>query len=423
MKVLIVNTSERIGGAAIAANRLKDALIEAGIDAKLLVRNKQSNSSDVIGLKKTLWRRWQFIWERIVIWKTNSFKKKNLFAVDIANTGTDITKLTEFKNADIIHLNWINQALLSLKDIDNIIKSGKPVVWTMHDMWTFTGICHIPNDCDKYITECNNCPLLLKSSKKDLSFHTFKRKEKIYSNKNKINIVAVSSWLADKAKQSKLLNDKNISVIPNTLPLSDFKIKNKEDCLKKLSLPNKHMIVFGAERIDNPIKGVDTLLKAINYIVEKNMIPQKELHLLLFGNIKDPEKLLPRIPITYTYFGTVKDNNILNCIYSASDVVVSTSLYETFGQTLIEAQACGCLPVSFVNSGQADIITHKRNGYAAQYNSYKSIADGIKWAITEGYSSISKKSLREDVILRYSNSIVSEKYIKLYRDIIEKQKQ
>ena len=86
MRVLIINTSERIGGAAIAANRLMDALRNNGIKAKMLVRDKQTNNVSVVGLNKSWWKVWQFIWERIIIWKANYFKKHNLFAVDIANT-------------------------------------------------------------------------------------------------------------------------------------------------------------------------------------------------------------------------------------------------------------------------------------------------------------------------------------------------
>ena len=113
MRVLIINTSERIGGAAIAAHRLMEALKNNGIKAKMLVRDKQTDQISVVQLKKSWWKVWQFIWERIVIWKANRFKKHNLFAVDIANTGTNISALPEFNQADVIHLHWINQGMLS----------------------------------------------------------------------------------------------------------------------------------------------------------------------------------------------------------------------------------------------------------------------------------------------------------------------
>ena len=142
MRVLIINTSERMGGAAVAASRLMESLKNNGIKAKMLVRDKQTDQISVVGLQRNWWQVWRVVWERIVIWKANRFKKNNLFAVDIANTGTDITSLPEFQQADVIHLHWVNQGMLSLNDIRKILKSGKPVVWTMHDMWHCTGICH-----------------------------------------------------------------------------------------------------------------------------------------------------------------------------------------------------------------------------------------------------------------------------------------
>ena len=135
MRVLLINTSERIGGAAVAASRLMESLKNNGIKAKLLVRDKQTEQISVVGLERSWLHIWKFVRERITIWRANHFKKHNLFAVDIANTGTDITSLPEFNEADVIHLHWINQGMLSLKGIDKILRSGKPVVWTMHDMW------------------------------------------------------------------------------------------------------------------------------------------------------------------------------------------------------------------------------------------------------------------------------------------------
>ena len=216
MRVLIINTSERIGGAAIAANRLMEALKNNGIKAKMLVRDKQTDQISVVELKKSWWRIWQFIWERIVIWKANRFKKHNLFAVDIANTGTNISQLPEFTQADVIHLHWINQGMLSLTDIRRIIQSGKPIVWTMHDMWSFTGICHYAGDCTKYTNHCHDCPLLYKGGKKDLSYQVFEKKKKLFEGA-KITFVACSRWLESLAKKSELIKDQTITNIPNAI--------------------------------------------------------------------------------------------------------------------------------------------------------------------------------------------------------------
>ena len=151
MRVLIVNTSERTGGAAVAASRLMKALNNNGVKAKMLVRDKETDALTVVGLPKSPMLHWHFLWERFVIFCRLHFSRKHLFEIDIANAGTDITKLREFQEADIIQLHWINQGMLSLGGIRKILQSGKPVVWTMHDIWPATAICHLTMGCHYYI--------------------------------------------------------------------------------------------------------------------------------------------------------------------------------------------------------------------------------------------------------------------------------
>ena len=112
MRVLLVNTSERTGGAAVAAGRLMVALQKNGVEVKMLVRDKSSGNSDVVAVGNRFLMQWRFLWERIVVWAANRFRKHHLFAVDIANAGVDITSTPEFKQADVIHLHWINQGML-----------------------------------------------------------------------------------------------------------------------------------------------------------------------------------------------------------------------------------------------------------------------------------------------------------------------
>ena len=135
MRVLIVNTSENVGGAAVAANRLMDALNNNGIKTKMLVRDKATDNITVAQLDKSWRQRWNFLWERFVIFCHLRFKRDNLFQIDIANAGTDITRTREFREADVIHLSWVNQGMLSIGGIKKILASKKPVVWTMHDLW------------------------------------------------------------------------------------------------------------------------------------------------------------------------------------------------------------------------------------------------------------------------------------------------
>ena len=335
MRVLIINTSEKTGGAAIAARRLMESLHTAGTDVKMLVLHKESQSEQVIPVGKDWQKKCTFLWERLVIWTNNLFSRKNLFTVSIANTGFNVTKLPAFREADIIHLHWINQGMLSLNNIQEIFESGKPVVWTLHDMWECTAICHHAHTCTLFKSECRNCRFLRFPGNNDLAHRVFKKKQKLFGHASPLNIVAVSTWLSSQIQQSTLLKEKPVSVIPNTLSPTDFRMMDKELSRKELSLPDKHIILFGAARIDDPIKGVEYLLQAIRLLIEKKQFPQEKLHLALFGKIKYPEKLLNSIPVSHTYLGRIGDTNKLSQLYSAADVTVSASFYETFGQTLI----------------------------------------------------------------------------------------
>lgn len=415
MNILLVSTAERSGGGAIAARRLLTALNSIGINAKMLVRDKQTDLPCVIEIKKGKSDIWRFVWERIVIWANNLFSKRNLFKVSIANTGYDITKFKEFQEADIIHLHWVNQGMISLKNIQQILDSGKPVVWTMHDMWECTAICHHAYTCDKFKTECMHCPFLRFPGEHDLANRIFHKKRKLLANKT-IHVITVSRWLERLAKESALLKHCPIDTIPNTLSLSDFQMMDKAECRKQLGLPlDKRIIIFGAARVDDPIKGFPMILDALSYLKTHNQEFAKDLHLVTFGIFKQAK---PHIPIEHTDIGWVKDNATLSMLYSASDALISASLYETFGQTLIEAQACGCLPISFGNSGQTDIIRHKENGYLAEYLSPASLSEGIIWTLTEG-TAINRETVRTEVLNKYSAEVVASRYMDLYTRITE----
>ncbi|MBE6288007.1 MAG: glycosyltransferase [Mediterranea massiliensis] len=420
MKILLVNTAERTGGAAVACGRLLEALNkQEGVTAKMLVRDKQTNHPQVIAVGHKWWMKFCFVWERFCIWVANRLSRKNLFAVDIANVGIDITRLPAFKEADIIHLHWVNQGMLSLKGIRKILASGKPVVWTMHDMWPCTGICHYAYACHHFKSECQNCPFLTIPTKKDLSNRVFIAKKNIFKNQ-KIHVISVSRWLAQQVEQSVLLKEMPLYVIPNTLSLDDFPLIDKQTVCNNWHFPQKHLLLFGAARIDDYIKGVDFLIEAIKLLLKKTIFSPNELHLVLFGAIKRPDLLFPRIPVSYTYCGKINSTKTLAELYSAADVTISASYYETFGQTLIEAQACGCIPVSFDNSGQTDIIQHKKNGYLAKHLSVEDLAEGIRWSLEDAPTIVSREELRNEVSERFGTDVVAKETINIYKQILDK---
>ena len=416
MRVLIINTSERMGGAAIAAHRLMDALRNNGIQAKMLVRDKQTDRVTVIGLKKSLWQIWRFVWERILIWKANHFKKHNLFAVDIANTGTDITVLPEFKQAEIIHLHWINQGMLSLKDLRKILLSGKPVIWTMHDMWPCTGICHHARECDKYHQECQCCPYIYKGGgKKDISYQVFKTKQELYKLAP-ITFITCSQWLKERASQSALLTNHSVINIPNPINTGLFKPRNKQEARERRALPTaKKLILFGSAKITDKRKGIDYFIESCKILAEKYPEVVKEWGVVVYG--KESEQLKPLVPFEVYPLNYISSEKELVDVYNAVDLFVTPSLEENLPNTIMEAMACGIPCVGFNVGGIPEMIDHLHNGYVADYKSAEDFANGIHWALSEGeYPSLSEAACRK-VVTSYSESAIAKKYIEVYNKI------
>ena len=419
MRVLLINTSERIGGAAIAANRLMESLKNSGIKAKMLVRDKQTDQVTVVPLRHSWWRLWQFLWERVVIWSANRFKKHNLFAVDIANTGTDITSLPEFRQADIVHLHWINQGMLSLGDIKKIIESGKPVVWTMHDMWPITGICHHAQDCVKYQSQCSDCPLLYKGgSRHDLSYKVFRKKQKLYRDAN-ITFVACSRWLEGLAKKSALTIGHRVTNIPNPINTNLFHPAEKQPIRETFHLPlDKKLLLFSSMKITDKKKGIDYLVQACRFLERKYPEFSHSIGVVVMG--KESSQYASLFPFPIYCIDYTKDEKKIAAVYNSVDLFVTPSLQENLPNTIAEAMSCGIPCVGFSTGGIPQMIDHLHNGYVARYKSAEDLADGIYWTLydAENYEELSTEARRK-ALNTYAEQTVAMKYIGIYNQITE----
>ena len=407
MKVLIVNTSERTGGAAVAANRLMKALNNHGVKAKMLVRDKESDALTVADLPQSPRLRWYFYWERLVIFCRLHFRKNHLFEIDIANIGSDITRLREFQEADVIHLHWINQGMLSLSGIRKIINSGKPVVWTMHDIWPATAICHVTLDCRNFTRQCQNCRLLPGGgSKNDLASTIWQKKQRVLDNAN-IFFVACSHWLESEAKKSALLKGQKITSIPNPIDTHIYKIGNKEEARKRLGLPtDQKLILFASQRVTNENKGMDYLIKACQLLANENY------GVIILGG--HAEEVVDQLPLKAYPLGYVNNEQRIVDVYNAADVFVLPSLSENLPNTIMEAMACGLPCVGFKVGGIPEEIDHQKNGYVANYRDAEDLARGIRWILTEAdYEGLSKHAIHK-VAQTYSQQSVAMKYIEIY---------
>jgi glycosyltransferase involved in cell wall biosynthesis len=413
MRVLIVNTSEKTGGAAVAANRLMEALINNGVKAKMLVRDKQTDCLTVVSAGDGWRQRWHFLWERWRIFMAMHFSKTHLFEADIANVGTDITTLPEFKEADIIHLHWINQGFLSLNGIQKILSSGKPVVWTMHDIWPATAICHYARGCCRYQNKCESCPLLPRRSVSDLSAVVWRRKNEIL-RKYHISFVACSRWLEGEAKKSALLKGQRVTNIPNPINSHVFCPSDKQQAREALGLPlDKHVILFVSQRVTDKRKGLDYLVEAMNRMaVQDSSLKDNTAIAVLGGHSEEVADLLP-LPVFP--LGYVSDESKIVKVYNAADVFVLPSLEDNLPNTIMEAMACGVPCVGFNIGGIPEMIGHLKSGYVAKAADADDLARGIKWVLDFKGEELSKEARRK-VLNSYSQQSVAIKYIELYQE-------
>ena len=411
MRVLIVNTSERTGGAAVAANRLMKALNNNGVKAKMLVRDKESDALTVVGLPKSPMLHWHFLWERFVIFCRLHFSRKHLFEVDLANTGSDITRLREFQEADVIHLHWINQGMLSLKGIQKILRSGKPVVWTMHDIWPATAICHLTLGCHYFINRCANCKYLPGGGgSSDLSSRIWQKKQQILADGN-IYYVACSRWLESEAKSSALLKGQKITSIPNPIDTHIYKKGNKQEARQRLGLPlDKKLILFASQRVTNVNKGMSYLVDACRQLGD---LTKDLCEVVILGG--HAEEVLEQLPMKAHPLGYINDEQRVVDVYNAADVFVLPSLSENLPNTIMEAMACGVPCVAFKVGGIPEEIDHLKNGYVAAYRDAADLAKGIAWVLQEAdYESLSSQAVHK-VTHCYSQQSVAVKYLDVYQ--------
>ena len=412
MKILIVNTSDIEGGAARAAYRLHKALRSQGVDSQMLVQNKSSDDYTVIAekdkVKKTLNKLRPFFDSIPVRFYKN--RTKTLFSSSWLPFSNIVNKINEI-NPDIVHLHWICGGMLKIEDLKKI---KKPIVWTLHDNWAFTGGCHIKWDCDKYKDICGACPVLSSNKEYDLSRRVWERKNKTFKKLNNIMIVCPSRWLTNLSKESRLLGDKEHINIPNLIDTNSFKPFDKDRAKGLWNLPkDKRLILFGAMNATSDInKGFNILMEALNLLKIDNV------EFVVFGSCKP--KNPPDFKFKSHYVGHLNDDISLVTLYNTVDVMVVPSIQENLSNAIMENLACGTPVVAFDIGGNGDMIEHKINGYLAKPYESKDLAEGIEWVLNLPIHDYDKlcENARRKVVEEFDSKIVVKKYIDLYREIL-----
>jgi glycosyltransferase involved in cell wall biosynthesis len=413
MKVLICSTNDIKGGAARAAYRIFQGItLSKEIDVKLLVADKNSNNNAVIELSKIKDRKglrdgiqslFFKIYKKI---KWYAYPKRRIRGLsDLFNKGIN----NEIKNIDfdILNLHWVSGEFMNLKELK---KAKVPIVWTLHDCYPFTGICHYFEDCQNFKSSCGKCPQLSSEKSFDLSQETFNLKKKRYEGLN-LHIVSPSKWLADSARKSSLFAQFPVHVIPNGIDTEIFAPKDKGKVRASMHIDeSRKVILFGAMSATNDIrKGYKYLLEALN----NKQLSKKGILLLVFGSEDDGGSIST---CETKYLGSISNDDQLASIYSIADVMVVPSTHENLSNTIMESLACGTPVTAFNIGGNMDMIDHLENGYLAKPYSSEDLAYGINWCLDNNRNL--KTNARKKVLDNFRIETISTRYTTLFKSIL-----
>lgn len=419
MKVLLVSTSDIQGGAARAAFRVNQALNKINVNSRMLVQSKAGDGINVKSVAETKMQKGLAkIRPYYDILPLKLYKNRQKVPFSVAGTGINIYDNKYVREADLINFHWINGGFLSIKNIKKIGYLNKPTVWTLHDMWPFTGGCHYSGCCTKYKENCGQCPILNSRKHKDLTRRIWEKKNKFYKNLN-LTIVTCSTWLAQCAKDSSLFKDLKIEVIPNSVDIDVYKPIKKEIARDILNLPqNKYLLLFGAmSATSDKRKGFDYLNRALNKIKATYPELKDKIELTIFGASYSED--IEILSFKTHFLGKLNDEHSLALSYSAADIFVTPSLEDNLPNTIMESLSCGTPVVGFKTGGIPDMIEHKQNGYLAEYKSVDDLAQGIYWMLEDKKRLIDMgQNARQKVLDNYTYDIVGNKYLKLYKELL-----
>ena len=428
MRVTHLSTYHLFGGAAVAATRLHRALQkQAGsglpVESTMLVgtSNRQETHRQEPGVvylannflaEQTAFGR--FVAERLYF-LPHERDSSVRFQFSPAKFGAALDFHPAIQQADLLHLHWINFGFLSLNGLQSLFALGKPIVWTLHDQWAFTGGCHYSRGCDHFLTHCRQCPYLKKPGEHDLSNKVFKHKQRIFGNAT-VHFTPPSQWLANEAQRSVLVQTFPFTVIPYAIDQIIFCPVDRAEANTRLDLPDSHQprLLFGSANVTDARKGFKYFAEALILLHQQH--PELTPEILIFG--KGHSYLFNELPYPVRHLGILTTEDDIVAAYNAADAMIVPSLEDNLPNTVIEAMACGTPVAGFKTGGIPEMIDHKQNGYLADIGSAQQLADGMAFILTHSNPELLRKNARQSAENRFSEEVVAKQHIDLYQQLL-----
>lgn len=411
MKVILLSTFDRNGGAAIACIRMAKALLEYGMEVKVLSmikKGKESFIHEVEPCRKyinPLLRHGQYALDKRVNITPGFQFSGNPWL------GNDVSKHPAVVEADIIQLHWINQGFMGTHELEKLFLLKKPIAWHMHDMWPFTGGCHYSGKCQNFQFQCGNCPALRKPFSFDKSYEIWFSKFKSF-NVNSPVLVGASKWLSEMANMSSLGQICNIAHIPNPISPNEYFPGNKNYARQLLGLKSeKKALLFAAMNTEDPRKGFRELTRSLEIV--KNTGPEIELYI---GG-KASSELMEKLPLPAHRLGSLSSEK-MRLAYQASDLFVIPSLEENLPNTIMESMACGTPIAGFRTGGIPEMVDEGQNGFLANTGDIQQLAESILNTISHPKPEFLSMNAINKVNKTYLPELVANNYANLFNDLL-----
>lgn len=407
---LLLSWSDLEGGAARGSFALHQALLGAGVQSRLRVATRHSGLPSV-HCPAPRWR--NTVRRRASRLLLGLERTDNAVLHSLSLLPSGLLREPLYAGADLIHLHWVCGELLSIAEIGRI---DKPLIWTLRDMWPFCGAEHYAPDGPeaRWRGGYARAGRMAGDRGLDLDRWTWQRKRRAWQRP--MQIVALSTWLADCARHSALMRGWPVCVIPNALDVARFSPRPRAQARQQLGLPpDRRLILFGAiGGSDDPRKGWDLLEAALRYLAPD----LAGLECVVFGQDEPPDP--PRLGMPIHWMGRINDDDTLAQLYSAADVMVVPSRQEAFGKTASEPQACGCPVVAFGATGLLDVVDHQATGYLARPFDPADLAHGIAWVLgdPERHHRLGAAA-RQRAVRLWAPDVVVRQYLDVYERALQ----
>lgn len=408
-RVLHLSTYGANSGAGVAALRLLEAERSYGLEAELLLMAPSSEplaGVHALGNDRRLYRAWQCkLWsERALVALLNGFNREQTFKTSLGRLGISMRALGPYlANVDVLHLHWTQHAFLSLRTLEELCTLGLPVVITLHDYWWAQGIEQMATKSGELSAPLRRLDRQVRQCKAELMAHY------------PIHWVTVSSSLANEVSRSSIVPRLGVSTIGNVLSAQYYQQAQSQGS-RDTNEQAPYQILFVATRVDDPIKGWSYLTATMRQLAELAGEQTAQMQLTLVGALSD-RTLLKQIPIPVEHLGSISDAERLSSLYTESSVLISTSERESFGQTLLEALACGIPVIARDSGGPADIVIEGVNGTLVAHDKPQEMAIAIWQHFTEA-TAYQPEACRASA-LRFAPTAIAQQYAQLYAQLID----